>query len=296
MSVDTTHEPGVETTHEPSVETSLTRRRLRPAIPPGPVKPSEIGLNGSEADDYRRLIAPFITPVSYRPPAKMKLKEWTLAVHILVGMRITTAWWIGDALAAGERLYGDADFLTAMEIAAAGRLSRETLLDYKYVALHVAPERRRPELPFGIHREVAAVPPDVQTEWLDKAATGGQDGEPMSRTELRRIMRAQGVGMKGRGSIQHAPLDPPAGVRALRRAWQDAPDEQRRAFIEWSEPEWPRIAYRPPEEQLRIIQALREGLRQYGAHHAGCDFDPASQLVEGQEVRCSCGFLRTLAL
>jgi hypothetical protein len=271
----------------------VTAARQLPAIPAGPVTTSEIGIDGSEAEDYRRLIAPFISPLSYRPSAKMSLKDWTRALSILIGLRITFAWWIGDALAAGERLYGDAYFLDALERAAAGRVSRESLLDYKYVALHVSADRRRPELPFSLHREVASAPPDVQVAWLDKAATGGQDGDPMTRAELRRMMQAQGVGLKGKGSLAHETQEPFA-VRALRRAWDAAPDDQRRGFIEWTEPEWSRVGYRPPEEQLRMLMELRASLAHYGAHLNDCAYAPS--LVAGAKVACSCGFERARAL
>jgi hypothetical protein len=46
-------------------------------------------------------------------------------------------------------------------------------MNMAYVAGRFAPERRRAELSFSHHAEVAALAPDEQEEWLDRAQASG---------------------------------------------------------------------------------------------------------------------------
>ncbi|MGW0651777.1 LmbU family transcriptional regulator, partial [Streptomyces umbrinus] len=63
-------------------------------------------------------------------------------------------------------------------------LDYQTLRNYAWVAGKVARSRRRPELSFQHHQEVAALPPDEQDYWLGRAVEGS-----WSRAELRRRLR-----------------------------------------------------------------------------------------------------------
>lgn len=91
-----------------------------------------------------------------------------------------TTWWLSDWLLFGEKKYGET-YTQAVMITG---LAEGTLANYASTAHRVPRERRRPELKFGHHTEVAALQPQDQTEWLDRAVTNN-----WSRNELRSQIR-----------------------------------------------------------------------------------------------------------
>lgn len=73
--------------------------------------------------------------------------------------------WIGDLLLFGEGMLGDRFDQAAEALGLAPR----TVMDYLRVAERVPRSRRRDNLHYSHHRVVAALEPDAQTYWLDKA-------------------------------------------------------------------------------------------------------------------------------
>jgi hypothetical protein len=72
------------------------------------------------------------------------------------------------------------------------------------VARHVAPERRRSDLPWGVHYAVASLKSAEQVEWLARAAEGG-----MTASELRReLARHRGDTRPGAASDGGADAEP----------------------------------------------------------------------------------------
>jgi hypothetical protein len=101
------------------------------------------------------------------------------------GTRITllgnaSAWWLGDWIVFGQRKYGRR-YKCALTIT---RLDYQTLRNYASVARRFPPERRRRDLSFQHHAEVAALDDEAQDRWLDAAQAGH-----WSRNELRRRMK-----------------------------------------------------------------------------------------------------------
>lgn len=86
-------------------------------------------------------------------------------------------WWIGDWLNYGERRWGEMAFqkLNGEDYA------EKTLHNFKYVAAAIHSSRRREELNFSQHAEIASLPPCEQDRWLDKACAN-----KLSTRELRR--------------------------------------------------------------------------------------------------------------
>jgi len=76
---------------------------------------------------------------------------------------------VGDALAFGEKAYGER---FAQAVGATG-LAEQTLTNWSYVCRQVARSRRRENLRFSHHAEVASLEPAEQDEWLDTAETNG---------------------------------------------------------------------------------------------------------------------------
>ncbi len=73
--------------------------------------------------------------------------------------------WLGDWLNYGEKKWGE-KYAQAIEETG---LEEQTLTNAAYVAKHVDFSRRRENLPFSQHAEVASLEPDKQTEVLDWA-------------------------------------------------------------------------------------------------------------------------------
>lgn len=85
-------------------------------------------------------------------------------------------WWLGDWLNYGEREYGE-KYAQAMD---ASDYSYQTLNGARWVAENVEFTRRRKELSWSHHREVASLEPKEQDKWLQKAIDNG-----WTRKELR---------------------------------------------------------------------------------------------------------------
>lgn len=94
-------------------------------------------------------------------------------------------WWIGDWFNAGEEMHGEL-FAQVLDAAA---LDPKTVEQYAWVCRCVAPERRRADLSFSHHREVAAMLPDEQTTWLTRAADAGI-GHARLRREISHATKA----------------------------------------------------------------------------------------------------------
>ena len=75
-------------------------------------------------------------------------------------------WWVGDLCAAAERKWGKWDELVKDLKLPWGR---KTLQNFASVAKSVESSRRRELLPWGTQAEVAGLPAEEQTKWLDEA-------------------------------------------------------------------------------------------------------------------------------
>jgi hypothetical protein len=90
-------------------------------------------------------------------------------------------WWIGDWLAYGERRYGE----TYAQAVEATGYAEQTLANDKFVASRVPSSRRREHLEFGHHAEVAALEPQAQDYWLQRA-----EAEHLTVHDLRAEIKA----------------------------------------------------------------------------------------------------------
>lgn len=111
----------------------------------------------------------------------------------LGSMNRACAWWVGDFILYGERLYGE----LYAQIEEALGLAPQTLANRASVARHIPPNRRRAALPFGVHAEVAYLEPRERDLWLDKAERG-----QWTRAKLREEMRdARGISPDPMGDL-----------------------------------------------------------------------------------------------
>ncbi|MFD4607399.1 LmbU family transcriptional regulator [Streptomyces sp. NPDC058440] len=135
----------------------------------------------------RRLTAPpeealVTTRIGLRIRRVVAYDVWAQAGLQIARVHTSTAWCLGDWVVYGQSRYEDR-YRTAVE--AAG-LDYQTLRNYAWVARRFAYDRRRKELSFQHHAEVASLPPEEQDRWLEKAVKLG-----WSRNQLRKNVRAE---------------------------------------------------------------------------------------------------------
>jgi hypothetical protein len=125
---------------------------------------------------------------------EMKYGVWEALGRFLGSLDRRSRWYIGDWLNFGEAVFGEeaaqgVDDTTKTRYSEAERvtgLDHGTLMNIRSVCGKVAKSRRRKELGFWIHAEVAPLEPDEQTAWLQKAIDEG-----WTRGDLRDAIRAE---------------------------------------------------------------------------------------------------------
>lgn len=108
--------------------------------------------------------------------------EWESFGNGLKAVNGAVQWWIGDWINYGESAYGE-KYSQALE---ATDYEYETLKGYSYTARMVEKVRRRTNLLFSHHREVAKLKPKEQEKWLKKA-----EEEQLSVRKLRDSIRGK---------------------------------------------------------------------------------------------------------
>lgn len=126
--------------------------------------------SGELIDNYCEL-----TSVSLKFTREIDKEEWQKVFNHLSLMDKSVHFWIGDCLAYHEQEWG-----MYKDLSETTGFSEKTIRSDKYVANKVESSRRRDDLSFSHHTEVAALEPEKQDYWLDKA----QD-EKLTRKQLR---------------------------------------------------------------------------------------------------------------
>ncbi|MEV6395109.1 LmbU family transcriptional regulator [Streptomyces sp. NPDC051907] len=158
-----------------------------------------------------------------RLPDDLALETWCRIGDQILAVSDSSAWWIGDWLVFGQRKYRDR-YQRAMKETL---LDYQTLRNYAWVARKFAPQRRRENLTFQHHMEVASLPEDQQDHWLDFAAR-----LKWSKTELRRQIRAS-------TAPDDAPAARPEVSLSLRleearvKRWEQAARRSSKSLTEW---------------------------------------------------------------
>lgn len=116
--------------------------------------------------------------LSFSPDTPIEV--WSLLVVRLIVQAKRVEWALADAINFGERAYGD---LYAHWVQETG-LNKRTLQNYARVGRQIEPARRRADISFSHHAEVAALPPAEQKKLLDRA-----ESEGMNRYQLRDAVR-----------------------------------------------------------------------------------------------------------
>lgn len=117
-----------------------------------------------------------VTPTGLLLPEELSYEDWEGVGRTLSLIGQAHQWWRGDWLRFGERKYGE---MYAQALDPDGD-NYQTLRNEVWVAEHVELSRRRDNLSWSHHAEVASLPPAEQDEWLNRA-----DAEGMTQKELR---------------------------------------------------------------------------------------------------------------
>jgi len=121
-------------------------------------------------------------PLELTLPETLPLEEWAAVGRQLCRADQVMQWWLGDWAAFGNRKYGQ-----LKEFAAANNLNYAGLRQAAWVSSSVELSRRRDNVEWSKHMEVAALKPKEQTKWLAKVAD-----ESLTRADLRRQIRLAG--------------------------------------------------------------------------------------------------------
>ena len=108
-----------------------------------------------------------LNPVAWLAHADLDYAEWLRQGSRLGLAGRSAAWWVGDWVRYGIALYGE-------KYTAAARVTgydRQTPMNMVYVATRFDISRRRENLSWSHHAELAALDVDEQERWLERAAS-----------------------------------------------------------------------------------------------------------------------------
>jgi hypothetical protein len=114
-------------------------------------------------------------------------------------------WWVGDWIRYGSAHWGE----KYAEAARVTGLDAKTLRNIAYVASRFDLSRRRDNLSWTHHAELAALVPDQQDEWLDRALL-----LRLSPGDLRIELRAAQRPLRSAGEAERISIDALAGDTA----------------------------------------------------------------------------------
>jgi|tagenome__1003787_1003787.scaffolds.fasta_scaffold20508797_2 hypothetical protein len=127
-----------------------------------------------------------MTPTAWAVAGDLSLLEWSQSGRRLGIIGRGTGWWIGDWVNYGNARFGER-YVRAARITG---YDVQTLMNMVYVASRFDSSRRRPNLSFSHHAELAALDPEAQDHWLERA-----EAERLSvrclREEVRRARRLE---------------------------------------------------------------------------------------------------------
>jgi hypothetical protein len=127
-----------------------------------------------------------LMPTSWSADPEMPLSAWAAYGAKLGALGRSAGWWIGDWLRFGNLKFGErytrAAKITGYDV--------QTLMNMVYVASRFEFSRRRENLSWSHHAELAALDPGEQDRWLDEAERQRMSVRCM-RTEARRAALAR---------------------------------------------------------------------------------------------------------
>jgi len=132
--------------------------------------------------DKELVISSFnLTKNGLTPLGTPSFDQWRACGEFLRNANGAVHFWIGDWLNYGEQKYGE----TYAQAIDGTQYDYQTLSNDKWIASRVEVSRRRENLSFSHHSEVAELDPEEQDELLDLA-----DNQKLNRSEFRKVVRS----------------------------------------------------------------------------------------------------------
>ncbi|MFI9584379.1 LmbU family transcriptional regulator [Streptomyces sp. NPDC052236] len=161
--------------------------------------------------------------MSLQLPEDLPLDTWCRIGDRILSVSDSSAWWIGDWLVFGQEKYRDR-YKHAMKETS---LDYQTLRNYAWVARKFLPSRRRDDLTFQHHMEVAALTEDEQDHWLNFAYR-----LKWSRNELRKQIKASTAPDEILEQTPDVQLHLKFDRRRFKR-WEEAARESSQGLADW---------------------------------------------------------------
>ena len=161
------------------------------------------------------------TRIGLRLSGTLSFDNWQRTGSQISKLADLSSWCLGDWLAYGECQY-TSRYRHAVEIVG---LNYQTLRNYAWVARRFDLSRRRDNLSFQHHMEVAKLPPAEQDRWLDLATEHG-----WTTSQLRRQIREPGNSESNSGSVLMPRLK--ADQERITR-WRVAAEQANMDFLAW---------------------------------------------------------------
>lgn len=152
-----------------------------------------------------------ITVTSLEIPEDATFREWETIGDTLRKIDGSRLWWWGDWCNHGERRFGE-KYTQALE---ASDYSYQGLANAAWVARQVDISRRRENLTWSHHLEVAHLKPADQDRWLARAEEKG-----LKRGEIRRLIQAEKMAAEPdppKGQYRVIVVDPPWPIEKIER-------------------------------------------------------------------------------
>jgi len=125
-----------------------------------------------------------MTPTDLKIPSNLSLEEENLWLSYFVNIIEKSQWYIGALIVNGRGKHGE----VYEQVIADTGLAYKTVRNCVWVYTKVDLSRRRDNLPFGFHADVAALQPLDQDKYLEKAVTG-----KWTRQILRKQLKEAGL-------------------------------------------------------------------------------------------------------
>ncbi len=144
-------------------------------------------------------MADLVTATQLRLPRDLPFEQYVRLGRNIRLLRDASKWWLGDWIIFGEDTY-DEKYSQAVEVT---DYSLGYLRNIVYTCRNVAPSRRRDDLSFSHHMEVAKLHGRDQRRWLGRAVR-----EDLSEAVLRELIREEQSLLPDTGDNGSAPRSP----------------------------------------------------------------------------------------
>lgn len=138
--------------------------------------------------------------MGWAPGHELDPREWASAGRRLGTVGRCIQWLIGDWIAYGNERFGER-YARASKITG---YDPQTLMNMVYVASRFDFSRRRENLSWSHHETLAALAPDEQEGWLDRA-----EQHRWSVSDLRLMMRMSRQEEEADAGVEEAPVEAP---------------------------------------------------------------------------------------